>query len=103
MRVARCITAFCFAAACVAVLPLHAQSPELNKPVAQLIFEGGSGDMTSQPAGSAAGVAFHFEDSLPTFGRLVINEENLWDRGVYRSGEDSVKLQGARWAGLNWG
>jgi hypothetical protein len=108
MRMARCITAFCsgafcFAAICAGFHPLRAQSPEQNKPVAQLIFEGGSGEMTSQPAGSAAGVAFHFEDSLPTFGRLVINEENLGNRGVYRSGEDFIKLQGAKWAGLNWG
>jgi len=98
MRMARSIIAVCSA-----LVPLAAQSPEKNKPVAQVIFEGGTGNMTSQPTGSAAGIAFHLEDSLPTFGRLSVNEENLGDRGIYRSREDYVKLQGAKWEGLSLG
>src|SRR5215471_1895720 len=90
MRMPLCITAFC-------ALLAQAQSPEQNKPLLQLLFEGGEGEMTSQPSRRAAGIAFHFEDSLPTFGRLVVNQESLGNEGVYRSGEDYAKLQGARW------
>jgi hypothetical protein len=85
------------------VLQLRAQSPEQNKPLLQLIFEGGTGEMTSQPSGSAAGIAFHFEDSLPTFGRLVVNQESLGNDGVFRTGEDYAKLQGAKWNHFSFG
>jgi hypothetical protein len=95
--------AACIIGLCVALSPLSAQPPpEQSRPVAQLIFEGGSGEMTSHPD-SAAGVAVHFEDSSPTFGRLILNAENLAEGGAYRSGEDFVKLQGAKWAGMSWG
>src|SRR5437660_6319464 len=84
-------------------LPTAAQTPEQNKPHVQLIFEGGSGSMTSHPDDAAAGAAVHFEDVLPTLGHLTINSESLGNHGTYQSGEDYIKLQGPEFDGLHFG
>ena len=96
MWVARSVAILCWAGIAAA------QTPEQNKPQAQVSFEGGSGSMTSQPPGSAAGVAFHFEDSLPSLGRLTVNSESLGEHGSYHSGEEYVKLQGPTLDGLHF-
>ena len=84
-------------------LPAAAQPPPPNQPQAQLIFEGGSGSMTSQLPDSAAGVAAHLEDVLPGLGRLTINSESLGNRGRYQSGDDYVRLQGLVVDGFRFG
>jgi hypothetical protein len=100
MGAMRWITIVCCAGA---ALPTPAQTPEQNRPQAQLIFEGGSATMTSQRPDSAAGVAAHFEDVLPTLGRLTINSESLGNHGTYQSGEDYIRLQGPVFDGLHFG
>src|SRR6266478_5378312 len=67
MGTVRWITIVC--CACV-VLPGAAQTPPPNQPQAQLIFEGGSGSMTSQLPDSAAGVAANFDEVLPALAAL---------------------------------
>jgi len=48
------------------------------------------------------GAMFHFEDVLPTLGRLTIQNESLGRQDGYQGGEQYVKLQGATWGALKW-
>src|SRR6478672_1869702 len=73
-----------------------------QKGSAQVAFEGNLAGGLSRPVDTIGGAMFHFEDVLPTLGRLTIQNESLGRQDGYEGGEQYVKLQGATWGALTW-